>query len=311
MVSRFFSWIKAHPAATILVLVLVYLFGRTILNSLFGISLLQTRISPLSYEPSYSEVDAISMSGAGSLRSMSLPPMEGSTNPNVPTTNRKVATNTTLSLLVSDVRTTTTTLKTAAESLGGFLVNSSLAAPEEATSGNLSVRIPTSKLDSYLETVRTKAVRVVSENITGYDVTDQYKDIESRLTTLRSTKATFESFMARATTIDEILRVQQSIFSVQDQIDALIGQQTYIENTTATALVTLYLSTDELSLPYAPSAPWRPTVVFKTAVRALTLTLRQVGSLAIWLAVYSVLWLPALGLIYLVSHRAKKHTPQL
>src|SRR3990172_8516670 len=219
MVSRFFSWIKAHPAATILVLVLVYRFGRTILNSLFGISLLQTRIPPLSSEPSYSEVDAISMSGAGSLRSMSLPPMEGSTNPNVPTTNRKVATNTTLSLLVSDVRTTTTTLKTAAESLGGFLVNSSLAAPEEATSGNLSVRIPTSKLDSYLETVRTKAVRVVSENITGYDVTDQYKDIESRLTTLRSTKATFESFMARATTIDEILRVQQSIFSVQDQID--------------------------------------------------------------------------------------------
>src|SRR5690606_35568276 len=110
---------------------------------------------------------------------------------------------------------------------------------------------------------------------------------EARLATLNQTKQIYQDMLGRATDVDEILRVQQSIFSVQDQIDSLQGQLQYLSNTTQSSLVTIYLSTDELSLPYAPGEPWRPQVVFKTAVRSLMMNLRGAADLVIWAVVYS------------------------
>lgn len=310
MLTRLFSWIKSHPAATILLVVLVYL-SHLFIRAFFGINLTQLNLtspssSTLEY---YGAADSVGISNGSYMpqsRGIVLPPMGGSTNPDVAPQDRLVVTSTNLSLLVKDVKGSTSSIKKQAESVGGFMVNSSLSSPEEATTGYITVRVPTTNLDAFLDFTRSQAVRVVSENITGHDITDQYKDIDARLETLRATKTTFEGIISRATTVDEILRVQQSIFTVQDQIDALIGQQQYLENTSQTASVTLHLSTDELSLPYAPAQPWRPEVIFKTAVRSLSLTLRSVGTLIIWLTVYSVLWIPALLVIFWFTRRSKK-----
>lgn len=248
------------------------------------------------------------LSYAGVSRSML--PIPGSVNPEVPLTDRKIVTQTDFSLLVKNVTESIKSVKSQAESLGGFMVNSSANYPEGGATGYISVRVPSAKLDSFLESLRGLAVRVVSENITGTDVTDQYKDLDSRLSTLAETKATFENIMRQAKTVDEILRVQQSIFQVQDQIDSLKGQKKYLEDTTATSLVSVNLATDELSLPYAPAQPWRPSVIFKTAVRSLVSSLRGLGTAAIWLAVYSVFWLPALLLIRYFAKRANPpHKP--
>ncbi|TSC86036.1 MAG: hypothetical protein G01um101416_744 [Microgenomates group bacterium Gr01-1014_16] len=292
------NWIKSHKLSVFLLLVIVLLFGKSLTSSLFGISTLKMSA------PLYN--DSVSYEGL----SRSILPIPGSTNPEVPLSQRKVTVQTDLSLLVKNVRETSKSIKTQAESVGGFMVNSSADYPEGGATGYISVRVPTAKLDAFLETLRTLAVRVVSENISGTDVTDQYTDIESRLTTLTHTKATFEEILRQAKNVDEILRVQQSIFQVQDQIDSLKGQKNYLEDTTATSLVSVNLATDELSLPYAPAQPWRPSVIFKTAVRSLLTTLRGLGTAAIWIGVYSVFWLPALALIRYFSKRANPpHKP--
>jgi len=72
------------------------------------------------------------------------------------------------------------------------------------------------------------------------------------------------------------------------------------------SLVTVYLSTDEYTLPYAPSEPWRPDVIFKTAVRSLIGNLRGIASTAIWLVVYSVIWVPVLILVLYIRGRKKR-----
>lgn len=280
------NWIKTHKLSILLLLILLYV--------LFKQTYIQKPVS-LSY-------DAVSPMGMGISRSI-LPPIGGSTNPAVPLIERKITTQTDLSLLVKNVTESIGSVKTQAESVGGFMVNSSANYPEGGATGYISVRVPSTKLDGFLSSVRNLAVRVVSENISGTDVTDQYTDIDSRLSTLAQTKTTFEDIMRRATTVDEILRVQQSIFQVQDQIDSLKGQKKYLEDTTATSLVSVNLATDELSLPYAPASPWRPSVIFKTAVRSVVGSLRGLGTAAIWLAVYSVFWLPALALIWFLSRR--------
>lgn len=241
------------------------------------------------------------------VRSKIFPPTPSygeSTNLNV--ADRKVVTDTNFSLLVENVVESIQKLKTRAEEAGGFMVSSSVNRPEEGGNGTLIVRVPSDQLDAYLEEVRGASVRVVSENVMGNDVTDQYTDIEARLATLNQTKQIYQDMLSRATDVDEILRVQQSIFSVQDQIDSLQGQLQYLSNTTQSSLVTIYLSTDELSLPYAPGEPWRPQVVFKTAVRSLMMNLRGAADLVIWAVVYSPVLLVGLIIVLLLRRSMKK-----
>jgi len=95
--------------------------------------------------------------------------------------------------------------------------------------------------------------------------------------------------------IEDILTVQREIFNLQDQIDMYKGQLFYMDGASSTTLIRIYMSTDELGLPYTPAQAWRPQAVFKQATRSLLLNLIKIGNMAIWLAVYipliAILWL--------------------
>lgn len=252
------------------------------------------------------------MMGEASLDMVSMP-FVGEAAPAPEVANRMIVTDSYLSLVVEDVSAAIEAAKTYTTGLGGYFVNSSVNRPEEGGMGTLSLRIPAEKLPEALEHFRGQAVTVVSEDLTGTDVTDQFVDNEERLRVLEMNKATFEQIMARATDVEDIVRVQQEIFSLQSQIEAIKGQQQYMEQTSKMALVTLYLSTDELSLPYAPADTWRPEVIFKTAVRQLVTTIRGIGSALIWIGVYAVIWLPLLIIGILLNRywaRRKINRPQ-
>jgi len=168
------------------------------------------------------------------------------------------------------------------------------------------VRVPAKSLKATLDYFRSLSIKVSSENLFGTDVTDQYVDIQARLDTLNKTKAKFEEILVKADKVTDILEVQRQIIYIQDQIDSLKGQQQYLEKTAELAKITLYLSTDEFSLPYAPSAPFRPAVIFKYAVRSLVGTLRGIVQALIWIGVYSVIMVPVLLVVYFVRRKIKR-----
>ena len=195
-----------------------------------------------------------------------------------------------------------------AKSVGGYMVSSSLSQPEEAPYAYVVLRIPAKDLKPAIEYFRSLAIKVSSENLLGTDVTDEYTDIGARLETLNKTKAKFEEILSKAVAVNDILTVQRELISLQDQIDSLKGRQQYLEKTAELAKISLYLSTDEFSLPYAPSQPFRPEAIFKQAVRSLVGTLRGGAKLLIWVGVYSPIWLLILGVIWFFKRRKKKHS---
>lgn len=223
-----------------------------------------------------------------------MPPLDGSST-NLNMGDRKVVQNVSFSLLVKNVRETVVAITQQVTSVGGIMVSSSVSSPEEGGSGWLSLRVPNDKLQSTLDFLRGAGVRVVSEDVSGYDVTDQFQDLTARLQTLEITKQKFDVLFDQANTVEEILKVQQSLLDLQNQIDSVKGQQQYLENTANSVLISVNLSTDELSLPYSPTDPWRPQVIFKTAVRSLVTNLRDLASIAIWAAVYAPVFLVIAG----------------
>lgn len=215
------------------------------------------------------------------------------------TAQRMVVQDTNMSMLVKDVQEVLREIENVASQTGGYMVNRSLSKPEGAASGNITLRVPTEKREVVLNDIRALGVKVVSENVYGNDVTDQYVDIETRLANLQKVKAKMENIQDQAQQVQDLMQTQAQINNIQQQIDNLKGQQNYLSQTAKLSRITVNLSTDELALPYAPDDAWRPAVVFKTAVRAMIGSLRGVANAIIWAVVYLPVVLIAFGVLLL------------
>lgn len=287
MFSNLVSWFKSHKLISLLILVIAFLIWKQYRPPL----VLNNLVTQRSFGESAS---TLSLKSQNSLNS---PISSISKVPPTDSADRLIIQETSLSLVVKDVASSLSQIQSQAESLGGFLVNSHLSQPEEAGNGAITVRIPSEKLAEALTAFRSAGLRVVDEQVNGRDVTDQYVDLDSHLVTLEKTKTKFEEILNRAVNVPEILSVQREIISLQSQIDSFKGQKEYLKKSADLSKITVYLSTDEFSLPYAPKEAWRPEVIVKLAVRALVTDLRKIAAAVIWIAVFTPIWLPILLII--------------
>lgn len=221
--------------------------------------------------------------------------------------NRLVVQNAQLSLLVKDVTDVQRQINQHVTSIGGNMVSRETNRPTEQPFGTISFRVPSDQLDTTLEKIKTFGIKVTYETISGYDVTDQYEDLETKISYLRRSLNQMLTLQDQATKFEDILRATQEVQNLQRQIDSLLGRQNYLQQTAKMSLVTVSLSTDELALPYAPDTNFRPALIYKQAVRSLISTLQNLGELAIWLAVYAVIWVPLL--IGIILFRKYRQTP--
>lgn len=211
-----------------------------------------------------------------------------------------------LSLLVKNVRETGDQIVNTAKTMGGYMVQVNYNNPSEQGFATVSVRVPTDRLDDALSQFRASAIKVTSENLLGTDVTDQYQDLDQNLATLKATRAKFEEILKKATTVQEILEVNREIITLEQQIDYATGQKMALADNARLTKITIFLSTDELALPYTPDKVFRPDVVFKLAVRSLLSTIQSFAELMIWLGVFAVVWVPVIIIAVLIKRWSQK-----
>lgn len=291
LLTKILDWIKHNKLAAALTALAIYILAT------------QGTVTPLVGFRSYDEYNTKSLSSdmvmPSAAKSIRLP-MTGGGAPvqeSYSMSDRMITTNTNLSMKVNDVRKVVAQITTLAFESGGFMVHSNTSSPEGGASGTISIKVQAEKLEPTLETIRGMGVKVVSEYVSGSDVTDQYSDLEERLRILETTKQKMEEILRSATKVADMLEVQRELISIQTEIDGVKGQQQYLEKTTKLASIDVFLSTDELALPYAPTNTWRPQQVAKEATRSMIQTARGLANLAIWIGIYAPLWIPA-GLIY-------------
>lgn len=298
MINKIFDWVKRNKLLTLVVFVAGWLLINSIPRTLL------TKSSVTYMDESFA-VDSYGGAPAVGLSRGSYPYMpEPAPQPDIK--NRKVVINSNFSLLVKDVTGVVEMIKEKTLSMAGYMVNTNISRTEFGENATLQIRVPSGKVEEMSKYLRSVAVKVVSENVDGQDITDQYIDIERRLGDLESQRARMLAILDKATTVEEMLNVQQALDQIQNQIDSYKGQLQYMDGTTKTSKLTIYISTDELGLPYTPARSWRPEVIFRQAVRSMLGTLQNMGSFVIWLGVYLPMILGAVGVILLIKRILRK-----
>ena len=302
---RMINWIKNNKFTSLLLLIVIYFIFTKWLSNSFWNSAGNLTFPGTANRSSTLEFLDSSPEYAGGVN-MPYPVNQPPPAPEVK--DRMIIQESYLSLLVKDVGKAISDIKTKATSLGGYFVNSNLSTPDSGATGQVTIRVTQNNLDETLISLRSLGVKVVSENLQGRDVTDQYVDNDARMKILENNKARFMEIMNKAEKVEDILRVQQEIFNIQSQIDSITGQQNYLAKNAQMVKITIYLSTDEMSLPYSPTQSFRPSVIFKQAVRNMLMTLQKLGGLVIWVAVYAVIWVPVVIIILIIKRRRERNS---
>jgi hypothetical protein len=156
-----------------------------------------------------------------------------------------------LDMQVASVDTALSDITTIADQRGGFVQDSNQSEDRQGNKfGSVTVKIPADQYQATLSDIKGIASRVFSENTSGQDVTQQYYDLDSDLKNQQGVLARYQELLDQATTVDEILQVQDRINQTQREIDYITGRLQYLENQTDYSTIYVQLSEDvRLNLP--------------------------------------------------------------
>lgn len=188
-------------------------------------------------------------------------------------TERIVIQNADLSIVVSDVEVRMKEIQQMAEEMGGFVVssnlyqtyaNNSVLVPE----ATITIRVPSEKLDTALNTIKENAVDVQSETRSGQDVTAEYVDLKSRLKNYEAAERELSELLENAATTEDVISIFSQLAYYREQIELTKGQIQYYEEAAALSAISIRLVAEATIQPLE-IAGWEPQGVALETIQGL------------------------------------------
>ncbi|MFT3893020.1 MAG: DUF4349 domain-containing protein [Anaerolineales bacterium] len=222
----------------------------------------------------------------------------------VQNTNRKIIKNADVRLLVKDTDVAIDRTTQVIGDLGGYIISSRVWYQDyygnNLKYSTMTLGVPVDQFERALTRLRELAIRVLDENASGEDVTDQYVDLQSQLENLEATRARIQEFLKDAKTVDEALRINQELSNIEAQIEQIKGRMNYLSDRAAFSTITVNFEPEFPILTPTPTAtiaptstpyptptlvPWKPGETFSDAQRTVTVAYRGIFNFLIWLVV--------------------------
>ncbi len=219
-------------------------------------------------------------------------------------TQRMIIKNAEVKLLVANTDVAIDRLTQVVGDLGGYIISSRVwyepYGVDNAKYATITMGVPVEQFEPALRRLRELAVRVLDENASGQDVTNEYVDLASRLRNLELTRDRIRGFLDQTTTVSEALTINEELTKVEGQIEEVQGRMQYLSGRAAYSTITVSLEPDLPELtptptptptatptptPLPPLEPWHPGDTFSRAGRAFTQGARTAGDTSIWFVV--------------------------
>jgi hypothetical protein len=222
---------------------------------------------------------------------------------NEATIDRKIVKTGYMTLEVADIGKAIDEVAGVAKELGGYVVSSEKHGDGDNTFGRASIRVPADRFDEAFDRLRKLAVNVPNESTQSQDVTEEYTDLQSQLRNLEATEAQYLELLKKAEKVEDILAVQRELSNVRGQIEQVKGRIQYLERTSDMALIEVNL---QKTKPIGGTG-WSALETLKSAARGLITFGKALANIAIWLAIFSPVWIIILVVVlYFTRWRKKK-----
>jgi hypothetical protein len=208
-----------------------------------------------------------------------------------------------LSLQVENVREAEAAVRARVQALGGYVVKSVNSGSDENMTAQIDFRVPAQRFDEALSGVQGLAKKVLGRTVSGDDVTAEFVDLESRLRNLEATRDRLLTFLDKASTVEEALKVNESLSQVQGEVEQAKGRMQYLKQSAALSTVTVRLAPVPAVAPIVEEDGWQPLTVARGALRSLIGLGQVLVNIGIVLLVWTPVWLPIALLIWWLRRR--------
>ncbi len=157
-----------------------------------------------------------------------------------PTDKRMIIRTGTMSIENDSFDETELKAKEIAKNLGGFITNSTAQVNQSGKKqGTLTIRVQADKYDALLAEL-AKTGKVMNQNITGRDVTEEYVDAEARLKTQRELETRLLQLLAEKTAnLTAVVEVEQKLANVRENIEKTEGRMRMLKDQASFSTITL------------------------------------------------------------------------
>jgi len=204
---------------------------------------------------------------------------EGQVIPDASTVNaqapqqRVILKSASLRLVVEAADSSLASIAAMAEEMGGWVVTSSTSmvttpAGGQVAQGSITIRVPSDRLDDALSQIKSGAGKVEYENVSGQDVTQEYVDLNSRLTNLEAAEEQLRSIMDEARRTEDVLTVYNQLVNTRGEIERIRGQIQYYEEASAYSSISIDLIPKAIETPIQ-IAGWSPGRTVENALATL------------------------------------------
>jgi len=141
--------------------------------------------------------------------------------------------------------------------------------------------------------LRHVGIQVIRETASGQDVSAEYADLASRLKNLEATADRVRSFLSEAKTVEESLKINETLSDLEGQIEQVKGQMKYYEGRAAFSTITVSLTpqhptptptfTPTPTVTPTPTAGWNPGKTFQRAGKVSVSMIQSTFDVIIWI----------------------------
>lgn len=111
--------------------------------------------------------------------------------------------------------------------LGGYIEK----CKDDDNSSYYTYRVPTTKLDTLLAYIDTNGKEISYKNVSSYDITSSYSDVEARIEVLEATKDSYLTLLADPSiTTSDIIMIRRELDDINSELLSLNKQQAYYDN---------------------------------------------------------------------------------
>lgn len=218
-----------------------------------------------------------------------------------------------MSITAADTEATLAQIAAMADSSGGWVVSSNIYQSSDTyKTGYVTIRVPSEGFQSVLDAIAGLAVEVTNLSTSGQDVTEEYVDLNARLSNQEATAARLRQFLEESTNVEDALAVNVELSRVEGEIEALKGRIQFLEQSSAFSSITVNVSPDALAQPIQVGG-WRPSGVAKDAIEALITMLQVLANAAIWFVLFAlpilvVIAIPFVLLIWVIKRLRRRES---
>lgn len=183
--------------------------------------------------------------------------------------------------------------------LGGYVENREVfngnsKKTSRSRSASLTVRIPAEQLSGFVDHV-TENANITSSNETADDITLSYVATQSRITALETEHARLLELLAKAQTMEDLLKIESRLTDVRTELEEVTSQLRLYDNMVNYA--TIYLNISEVK-EYTVTE--EPETVWERIGAGFMQSLKNLGTFFTELFVFIIVALPYLVPIAIV-----------